>query len=72
MVVDNDEIFGALPRKATSLHEIGQCLDTLSVKEIEERITALQDEIKRLEEARRTKLTSLSAATAFFKADSSK
>lgn len=71
MAVDNDEIFGALPRRAASSHEIGQSLDTLSVKEIEQRILILQDEIKRLEEALKTKLTSLSAATAFFKLGSS-
>src|ERR1700730_6100516 len=33
---DNDEIFGAPPRKAASSHEIGQSLDDLSVHEIDE------------------------------------
>jgi uncharacterized small protein (DUF1192 family) len=64
---DNDEIFGAPPRKAASSHEIGQSLDDLSVQEIDERITALRAEITRLE-ARRAKQASLSAA-AFFKFD---
>ena len=47
-------------------------LDDLSVQEIDERITTLQAEITRLEEARRAKQTSLSAATAFFKFDKSR
>jgi uncharacterized small protein (DUF1192 family) len=67
MAGDNDEIFGAPPRKPASSHEIGQSLDELSVQEIAERITTLQAEITRLEEARRAKQTSLSAAAAFFK-----
>jgi uncharacterized small protein (DUF1192 family) len=68
MAGDNDEIFGALPRKAGS-HEIGQRLDDLSAQEITERITILQAEITRLEEARRAKQASLSTAAAFFKFD---
>jgi uncharacterized small protein (DUF1192 family) len=68
MAGDNDEIFGAPPRKAASSHEIGQSLDDLSVQEIDERITALRAEITRLE-ARRAKQASLSAAAAFFKFD---
>ena len=71
MAGDNDEIFGAPPRKAASSHEIEQSLDDLSVQEIDERITTLQAEITRLEEARRAKQTSLSAAAAFFKFDES-
>ena len=68
MAGDNDEIFGAPPRKAAS-HEIGQSLDDLSAQEIIERITILQAEITRLEEARRAKQASLSTAAAFFKFD---
>ena len=60
MAEDNDEIFGAPPRKAASSHAIGQSLDDLSVQEIDERITTLQAEITRLEEARSAKQTSLS------------
>ena len=67
MAGDNDEIFGAPPRKAASSHEIGQSLDDLSVQEIDERITTLQAEITRLEEARKAKQTSLSATAAFFR-----
>jgi uncharacterized small protein (DUF1192 family) len=50
-------------------HEIGQRLDDLSAQEITERITILQAEITRLEEARRAKQASLSTAAAFFKFD---
>ena len=69
MAGDNDEIFGAPPRKAAPCHEIGQSLDALSVQEIDKRITALRAEITRLEEARKAKQASLSAADAFFKFD---
>jgi uncharacterized small protein (DUF1192 family) len=54
-----------------SSHEIGQSLDDLSVREIDERITTLQAEITRLEEARRAKQASHSAAAAFFKFEES-
>jgi uncharacterized small protein (DUF1192 family) len=67
MVGDNDEIFGAPPRKPASSHEIGQSLDDLSVQELDERIAALKAEIARLEEAQSVKQASLSAAAAFFK-----
>jgi uncharacterized small protein (DUF1192 family) len=71
MAADTDEIFGAPPRKLASSHESGQSLDDLSVQELDERVTALKAEIARLEEARRAKLASLSAAAAFFKFDES-
>jgi uncharacterized small protein (DUF1192 family) len=67
MAGDNDEIFGAPPRKAASTHEIGQNLEDLSVHELEVRITALKAEIARLEAARKAKQTSLDAAATFFK-----
>ena len=67
MVGDNDEIFGAPPRKPASSHEIGQSLDDLSVQELNERIAAFKAEIVRLEEALSVKQASLSAAAAFFK-----
>lgn len=72
MAGDNDEIFGAPPRKAPASHEIGQSLDDFSVQEIDERITILQAEIARLEEARSAKRASLGAASAFFKPDESR
>ena len=52
-------------RKLT--HEIGQDLALLSLKELDERIAALQDEIARLEAARAKKQASRSAADQFFK-----
>jgi uncharacterized small protein (DUF1192 family) len=67
MARDDDEVFGAPPRKAVLSHEIGQSLDDLSVHEIDQRIAILQAEITRLEEARRSKQASASAAAAFFR-----
>ncbi|HUI21615.1 MAG TPA: DUF1192 domain-containing protein [Methylocella sp.] len=67
MAADNDDIFGAAPRKAAASHEIGQRLDDLSVHEIDERIAILQAEISRLENTRRAKQASASAASTFFK-----
>jgi uncharacterized small protein (DUF1192 family) len=52
-------------RKLT--HEIGQDLALLSLKELDERIAALQDEIARLEAARAKKQASRSAADQYFK-----
>ena len=59
MAGDNDEIFGAPPRKADVFSRDRTEVDDLSVQEIDERITTLQAEITRLEEARRAKQTSL-------------
>jgi uncharacterized small protein (DUF1192 family) len=69
MAEDEEGIFGARPRKAAPTHEIGQSLDDLSAQEIAERIAILQAEIDRLEEARRAKQASLSAADTFFNFD---
>jgi uncharacterized small protein (DUF1192 family) len=52
-------------RKIT--HEIGQDLYLLSVKELEERITLLTEEIERLKVALASKQSSRSAADSFFK-----
>jgi uncharacterized small protein (DUF1192 family) len=54
------------PKKKLA-HEIGQDLSLLSLKELEERIAALQEEIARLEAARAKKQASRSAADQFFK-----
>jgi len=54
------------PKKKIA-HEIGQDLALLSLKELEERIALLQDEIARLEAARAKKEASRSAADQFFK-----
>ncbi len=47
--------------------EIGQPLDLLSVAELEDRISALQAEIARLEQARDAKRAANAAAEAIFK-----
>jgi len=55
-----------LPKKKLA-HEIGQDLTLLSVKELDERIGQLKDEIARLEMDRGRKQASRSAADQFFK-----
>jgi uncharacterized small protein (DUF1192 family) len=54
------------PKKKIT-HEIGQELALLSVKELEERIAILRDEIARLEASIASKQTSRSVADQFFK-----
>ncbi|MBL8587388.1 MAG: DUF1192 domain-containing protein [Methylobacteriaceae bacterium] len=66
MAREDDDIFGAPPRKKTT-HEIGQTLDALSVDELAERIELLQAEIARLEAAKAAKQASKAAADLFFK-----
>jgi uncharacterized small protein (DUF1192 family) len=56
-----------LPLKKKKAHEIGQDLALLSVDELSERIGVLQEEIARLEEAKKAKHASRDAASAFFK-----
>jgi uncharacterized small protein (DUF1192 family) len=53
--------------KKKIVHEIGQDLALLSIKELGERIALLQSEIERLETARTNKQASRSAADQFFK-----
>jgi uncharacterized small protein (DUF1192 family) len=53
--------------KKKLVHEIGQDLALLSIKELGERIALLQSEIERLETARTKKQASRSAADQFFK-----
>ncbi|CAM5777246.1 hypothetical protein LMIY3S_05940 [Labrys miyagiensis] len=60
-------IFDDEPRKKPAGHQIGQDLSSLSLHELDERIAALKEEIKRLDEARERKAASMSAASAFFK-----
>jgi uncharacterized small protein (DUF1192 family) len=48
-------------------HEIGQDLAVLSVEELGERIVLLQEEISRLEAARKQKQASRTVADQFFK-----
>jgi uncharacterized small protein (DUF1192 family) len=59
---DDDE----RPKKKIS-HEIGQELTLLSVRELDERIALLRDEIARLEANKTGKQASLRAADQFFK-----
>ena len=47
--------------------EIGSDLSTLSVDELDERVELLKAEIARIEEEKKQKQSSLSAAEAFFK-----
>jgi len=54
------------PKKKVS-HEIGQELTLLSVKELQERIALMREEIARLEADIAKKQASLSAADSFFK-----
>jgi uncharacterized small protein (DUF1192 family) len=60
-------IFDDEPRKVPVGHQIGQDLSSLSLHELDERIAALQDEIRRLEEAKARKAASMTAASTFFK-----
>ena len=55
-----------LPKKKI-VHELGQELALLSVGELTERITALKEEIARLEAEMARKRSSKSAADSFFK-----
>jgi uncharacterized small protein (DUF1192 family) len=54
------------PRPAP-IHALGQPLETLSLREIDERIEALRAEIARLEAAREAKQAASAAAEAFFR-----
>jgi uncharacterized small protein (DUF1192 family) len=54
------------PKKKPS-HEIGQDLTLLSVRELDERIALLREEIARLEANKTGKQASLRAADQFFK-----
>jgi uncharacterized small protein (DUF1192 family) len=60
--IDDDD----RPKKKIS-HEIGQELALLSVKELDERIALLRDEIARLEADKIGKQASRNAADQFFK-----
>jgi uncharacterized small protein (DUF1192 family) len=54
------------PKKKIA-HEIGQDLSLLSVKELDERVALLKDEIARLEANKQGKQASRLSADAFFK-----
>lgn len=65
-VFDDDNVFGAQPRKPQMQHEIGQLLDTLSAGDLRERIEMLRAEIARLDVQLVDKEASRRAADAFF------
>jgi uncharacterized small protein (DUF1192 family) len=54
-------------RPRAQSHELGQDLSTLSIEEIDERVSLLEAEIARLREARSKKEASRDAASAFFR-----
>ena len=60
--IDDDD----RPKKKIT-HDIGQELALLSVKELDERVGILRDEIARLEAAKSAKLASRNVADQFFK-----
>jgi uncharacterized small protein (DUF1192 family) len=53
--------------KKKIVHEIGQDLALLSIRELQERVELLKDEIVRLESAMASKQVSRSTADQFFK-----
>ena len=61
MVDDEDH-----PRKVVA-HAIGEKLDTLSIRDFDDRIALLREEILRLETARRQKQDALDLAGSLFK-----
>lgn len=60
-------IFDDEPVKRPKAHEIGQDLSLLSVRELEERIGLLKEEIERLQADIRAKSATKSAAEALFR-----
>lgn len=54
-------------RRKVATHEIGADLSRLSLHEIEERVTLLEDEIRRLRDEAGRKASSRNVAAAFFK-----
>ena len=55
-----------VPKKKPT-HELGQDLSLLSIKELDERVAMLKDEIARLEATKASKQTSRTVADQFFK-----
>ena len=65
--LDDEDPFGTPQKKAPAIHVVGEPLDTLSVDELDERISLLRREIERLEEARSVREASRKAANSIFK-----
>ena len=59
-------------RPAPKGHELGQDLSSLSIEELDERITILEREIVRLREARDSKENTRAAASAFFRIEAAR
>ena len=64
---DEEMTLGLTPRRAAPAHELGQPLDALSLRELEERVALMRAEIARLESAAQAKRASKNAADAFFR-----
>ena len=62
-----DPLLEERPRKGAAVHEIGQDLSSLSLGELEERVTELLAEIERLKAETLRKQATAAAASAFFK-----
>ncbi|MBX3568482.1 MAG: DUF1192 domain-containing protein [Rhizobiaceae bacterium] len=60
-------IFEDEPRKAPAAHVVGQDVSLLSVADLTERIGMLNEEVKRLEDERRKRGATKSAAEALFR-----
>lgn len=60
-------MFDDKPLKQETAHVVGADLSTLSIEELEKRITSLQEEIVRLEEEAQRKRASKESADSFFK-----
>ncbi len=61
-------VFDDEPRpKGGGAHVLGEPLDDVSVRELDERMAALRAEIERLEVAKRAKLAASDRAASFFK-----
>ncbi len=67
MIKEEDDPVAFAAHKLITTYKIGQALDDLSLVEIGLRIEMLNQEIRRLEDARKAKEASRAMAAAFFK-----
>ncbi len=66
-LIDDENPFGAPPRRPPTHHELGQPLDALSIDELGARIEVLRAEIVRIEQAIAVKQATKHAADTFFR-----
>jgi uncharacterized small protein (DUF1192 family) len=59
-------------RPAPKGHELGEDLSSLSIEELDDRISLLEREIGRLREARERKENTRAAASAFFRTEAAR